>query len=96
MRSRICSVRAAESASAKAFNTPTKRARGLDVARERAGAGRRADELAGRGECEIGCGGSICIEGAFEPGKQTETAIWRAEKSQKSATFRYFPPLLEQ
>ena len=36
--------------------TPTKRARGLIVAVERAGAGRRAGGCAGRGEGAIGCG----------------------------------------
>ena len=63
---------------------------------ERAGPGCRAAEWAGRGERRMGCGAGICIEGAFQTGKQAETAIWRAEKFQESATFRQFPPLLEE
>jgi hypothetical protein len=68
----------------------TRHARGLVVARERAVLGRRAGGRAGRGEREIGCVARICIGGAFEPGKQAETAIWRAEKSLKCDTLRHF------
>jgi len=72
---------------ASSLYTPAWRARGLGVARERAVSGRRADEQAGRGEREIGCVSSICIEGAFEPGKQAKSAISRAEKARKTCHF---------